>query len=207
MVNRMAVLVVSLTVFLVLAGCATKGDLAALDSRMRGEVQDLRQLTTVLQEGQQQSRVRLEEAGERIEGLSVEAGRLESDLASQKGKLDEVINREEEIASGMKSLQEGLQKLQGDLQTMIGDVGEAKSGMEKVSQQADKVQGRMGALESKVGRFTDEFDQLRSSVKQAQELFIKNLEAARDMARQQFLALEEILATSGAGGAEEGAAE
>lgn len=128
-----------------------------------------------------------------------EVNALVERLNTLDAKVGALENTQSTLAADVRAGEQKLTQQLAGADRRIGEtadrVGRLETGMTKVSADLAAASGTLSAVDAGLKKLDARFAQVSASIENAQKMFIKNLENARDIYGAQYRALSEILET------------
>lgn len=187
MVRAMWVVCVGVVASIVLAGCASSGDLGKVNERLGS----LEEKVAADLEASAASVKKTEE------GISAADARLADMEKKVNGKLSAVEAELSNMQRSLKAIGDDLKKLSDNLAAYRSATDTSLQALtkrlEKTETDSAEATKQLPIVKAEITKFNAQFKQMSASINAAQALTKKNLENTRDIYKMQFLALEEIL--------------
>jgi len=183
----MFVICVGLLAPVVLAGCASTGDVSKVSERL--DVLEGK-LTKDLETSAASVKKTEEDLGAADAHLKAVEKKVDDKISSLEAELSNVQRSLKSIGDDIKKLNDGLAAYRGATDESLQALTKRLAKTEADAAEATK---QLPTVKAEITKFGIQFKEMSSSIKEAQALMIKSMENARDIYKTQFLALEEVL--------------
>jgi tetrahydromethanopterin S-methyltransferase subunit G len=187
MVRAMWVMCVGVLASVILAGCASSGDVGKVNERLGS-------LEEKVAADLKASAVSVKKTEEGISAADARLGDMEKKV---EGKLSAVEAKLSNMQRLLKAIGDDMKKLSDDVAayraTTDTDLQALTKRLEKTEADSAEASKQLPIVKAEISKFNAQFKEMSAAVNAAQALTKKNLENARDIYKMQFLALEEIL--------------
>ena len=187
MARGTGVVCVGLLALVLLAGCASSGDLAKVSARLdtlEGKVADDLKASKLNAETTAKG---VAAADERLKVVETKVDKKASALEAGLSNMQLSLKR---TADDMAKVQEEMTAFRSTIDTQLAAMTKRAVKTEADAATATK---QLPAVQAEIAKFKLQFKQMDASVGKAQAMILKNLENAREIYKRQYLALDEVL--------------
>ncbi len=183
MVSRGFVVCAGLVALVFLSGCVSSADLTKVDEKvdekvgaLEGQLKSVEDTLAANSETVTKMDEAVKAADERLKAVSED---VDKKVASVKAEMSNV-------QTSLKAISDEAAKLAESLKAVT-------TRLEKAEADASAASKQLPTVRAEIEKFGVQFEQMQTSLKEAQALMVKNLENARDIYKTQFMAIDEVL--------------